>query len=165
MMRFVVNSMLGSLARWLRILGYDTLYFRNVEDWLLIKVAKDESRILLTRDVSLYRKALSKGIKCVYIDTTEDIAEILAHLSARLGISLMFKDNNTRCPQCNTPLTCVSKGDVIHLVPKDVGLRHDKFWKCPKCSKVYWQGNHWKTINDILNRANSRYVTIKYGVT
>ncbi len=158
-MRLVIDSMLGSLARWLRILGYDTIYYRNVEDWLLINIAKKEDRVLITRDLSLYRRALSKGVKSVYIDAFDDVADALAILSIRLGIDLTFKESKTRCPKCNTELMLVPKAEVLHLIPKNVALNHDKFWRCPKCNKVYWQGAHWKTIDDVLKRANNKRIS------
>ncbi len=152
-MKFIADSMLGSLARWLRILGYDTLYYRNVEDWKLLQIAKSDGRVLLTRDLGLYRKALKKGVMCVYLESS-DIAESLALMARKLGISLRFDGNNTRCPLCNTLLVLIPRAEALHLIPPEVGRKYENFWRCPKCMKVFWQGNHWGTIGKILEDAN-----------
>lgn len=151
-MRFVVDSMLGNLARWLRLLGYDTLYYKNIDDWKLIKIAKDEGRILVTRDLSLYRRARVKGVNVIYLESTS-IDEELVTLANEVGIDLKFKEKNTRCPLCNTELTLIPKAEALHLIPQEIGKRYNTFWKCPKCNKVFWQGNHWKTINEVLEKA------------
>lgn len=153
-MKFVVDSMLGNLARWLRLLGYDTLYYRNVEDWRLLNIARDEGRVLLTKDLVLYRKALKKEITSLYIESS-NIAESLALMAKKLGIKLKFDESNTRCPLCNTLLVLIPKAEALHLTSPEVGRKYDNFWRCPKCSKVFWQGNHWNTIGKVLEEANN----------
>lgn len=162
LVKFVADSMLGNLARWLRLLGYDTLYFRNAEDWKLLHLAEDDERVLLTKDLGLYRKAVKKGITSIYIESS-DVAESLATLSKKLGIRLMFDKSNTRCPLCNTLLVVISKAEALHLIPKDVGRKYENFWKCPKCSKVFWQGNHWDTIGRVINEANNLVSGVNSG--
>lgn len=152
-MKFVADSMLGNLVRWLRLLGYDTLYFRNIDDWKLLEVAKNDGRLLLTKDLTLHRKALKKGITSIYIESP-NITEALALISRKLGIKLRFDGNNTRCPICNTLLTIIPKVEALHLVPPEVGRKYEVFWKCQKCLKVFWQGNHWNTIKKTLEEVN-----------
>jgi hypothetical protein len=151
--RFIVDSMLGHVARWLRLLGYDTLYFRDIEDWKLLRIAKEEGRILITRDVSLYRRARKENLEAILVEDPE-IDTILAELSRRFGVELEFHKDDTRCPECNTRLIyTTSITDVAHKIGKNIALRYKEFWICPKCGKVYWQGKHWKTINQILESA------------
>ncbi len=154
-MKFIADAMLGSLARWLRMLGYDTLYSRSFNDNQILKLAQKEGRIILTRDIALVRRARKKGIKAILIDTS-DIEEALYKIALRTGIEVSFKPNSTRCPYCNTLLVTISKAEAISLVPASVGTKYDKFWKCPKCGRVYWQGNHWRTINEILKKVNEK---------
>lgn len=151
--RFVVDSMLGHVARWLRLLGYDTLYYRKIDDWKLLKIAKNEDRILLTRDQGLYNRAKKLRIRAFFVEDP-DISSVLAELSTRFNIQLEFNKNDTRCPNCNTPLRyTTSVAEIAHKVSKNIALKYREFWICPSCKKVYWQGTHWKTINDILENS------------
>lgn len=152
-MKFVADTMLGNLARWLRILGYDTLYSRYFEDWKLLRIAEEESRVLLTRDESLFRRAKTKNLGVVLI-TSDDIAEMLAYVAAKTGIELSFDPSRTRCPECNTLLMRISKAEALSLLESNVITKYEEFWRCGKCGKIYWQGNHWRTINSTLEKAN-----------
>jgi len=151
--RFVADSMLGHVARWLRLLGYDTLYFRSIKDWKLLKIAEEEDRVLLTRDLGLYRRARKRGIRAFFIEDPS-IENVLAMLSAKLGLRLEFDPDDTRCPSCNTPLRrTTSLIDVAGKVSPEIATKYREFWVCPSCGKVYWRGNHWRTIERILEVA------------
>lgn len=153
--KFVADSMLGHVVRWLRLLGYDAVYYRVGEDWRLLKIAKDEDRVLLTRDLGLYRRARKQSIKALYIEDP-DIVKVLVLLSIKYDIRLDFDKNDTRCINCNTVLKyTTSLIDVTHKVSKEVALKYKEFWICPSCGKVYWQGNHWNTINEIIEKAKT----------
>ncbi|MCC6033677.1 MAG: Mut7-C RNAse domain-containing protein [Desulfurococcaceae archaeon] len=152
-MKFVADTMLGNLARWLRILGYDTLYSSSFEDWRLLRVAEEEKRILLTKDESLFRRARTRGLSALLI-TSDDIAEMLAYVAAKTGAELSFNPSRTRCPECNTLLMKISKAEALSLLGGELITKYDEFWRCGKCGKIYWQGNHWRTINSILEKAN-----------
>lgn len=153
-MKFVADTMLGNLARWLRLLGYDTLYSSSFEDWRLLRITEEEKRTLLTRDESLFRRARAKGLSVVLI-MYDDIAEMLAYVAAKTGIELSFNPSRTRCPECNTLLAKISRAEALSLLGNNVATKYDEFWRCGKCGKIYWQGNHWKTINLILEKANN----------
>lgn len=152
-MKFVADTMLGNLARWLRILGYDTLYSSSFEDWRLLRIAGEEERILLTRDESLFRRAKTRGLSAVLI-TSDDIAEMLAYVAAKTGIELSFNPSRTRCPECNTLLMKISRAEALSLLENNVATKYEDFWRCGRCGKIYWQGNHWKTISSILEKAS-----------
>ena len=163
--RFIVDSMLGHVARWLRLLGYDTLYYRRIEDWKLLKIAKDDDRVLITRDLGLYRRARKQKIRAFFVEDP-DISTVLAELSVRFGIKLDFSKEDTRCPKCNTILVyTTSLAEVAHRVNKEIALRYKEFWICPKCKSVYWQGSHWKTINLILEDAKNKRAKLLSRVT
>lgn len=149
--RFVVDTMLGNLARWLRILGYDAIYSPKMEDWAILKTAEEEGRIILTRDVGLYRRAIKKGLEAFLIDSSK-IEEMLRELARRYNIRTEFNENDTRCPICNTPLRKTSSlTEVSGKVDKKILLSYRSFWVCPSCGKIYWKGKHWKTIENILS--------------
>lgn len=153
--RFIVDNMLGSLARWLRILGYDTAYDRNSEDWQIIRRAELENRIIITRDRGLHSKALKNGVRSIYIWETE-MPDRLAHIALVSGIRLSVDFNKTRCPEDNNPLVKVDRDKVRDLVPRRVYDIHRDFWQCPRCGKVYWIGKHWRHIEHTLNIARIR---------
>lgn len=158
--RFVADSMLGHVARWLRLLGYDTLYYRSIKDWKLLQIAHDEDRILLTRDLGLFRRARKRGLRAFFVEDPS-IEKVLAQLSARYGIRLEFDPNDTRCPECNAVLRrTTSLAEVAGRVSPAIATRYREFWICPRCGKVYWRGRHWKSIDQVLEIARSERAKI-----
>jgi uncharacterized protein with PIN domain len=158
--RFIVNTMLGNIARWLRMLGYDTLYDRKYEDWKILQIAEKENRIIITRDRGLHRRALNRGLKSIYLEM-DDIAERLAYIAYVTGIRLYIDLERSRCPICNGELRKVSKEEVKGKVPPKVYRLHDDFWICTRCGKVYWIGSHWRKIEEILAEARRIYESMK----
>ena len=90
--------MLGKLTRWLRMLGHNAKYSKDMDDAMLIKIAKTERRVLLTRDLELYQRAASQRVKAFFVEA-ENEAERLASLALRFGISLTFDPSISRCPK------------------------------------------------------------------
>ena len=147
--RFLLDGMLGSLARWLRILGYDTLYHVDREDDLLRAEAQDSQRVLVTRDAELYRKAVKTGQKSVLIHS-DHIMEQLKELVDAQDISLV--PVNTRCPRCNGDLDPVDKDDITGKVPEESYNAFDDYWFCSMCNAIYWKGSHWVQIEKTLSK-------------
>lgn len=150
-----MDAMLGKLAKWLRILGYDTLYSNKYSDWEILRKAEREGRVVVTRDRTLYRKAVKRGLQAVltpYGDNV-DLVDTLAAVALSTGISLDFDPSRTRCPLCNTRLVRISKAEALSYVAEDVWRKYDEFWRCPRCGRIYWRGRHWETITDKLERA------------
>lgn len=147
---FVADSMLGSLARKLRIIGYDTLYLRDADDNQIIKNALREGRIILTSDKMLYHTALSRGAESILLKGNSDrrnLSEIRKWALLR-GIDL--RRDTTRCSICNSELFKVKKSEVADSVPSDILRRHREFYLCRGCGKVYWRGGHWKRLKNII---------------
>jgi uncharacterized protein with PIN domain len=149
---FLLDGMLGSLARWLRIGGYDTEYRKDIEDDELIYEALSESRILLTRDEVLANRAKKRGANAVLIKPECD-EEALALLSAKLGLT--FDPTQSRCPKCNNVVEKVAKADVESRVPEGTYRIIDDYWACSRCGSVYWRGSHWSKIVETLRRASA----------
>ncbi|MEM0356025.1 MAG: Mut7-C RNAse domain-containing protein [Desulfurococcaceae archaeon] len=160
--RFIVDTMLGNVARWLRILGYDTVYRRDLKDWDIIRIAKREDRVVVTSDKSLHRKALLNGLLSIYIDNP-DISGKLAYIAYITGIRLYVDLGRTKCPICNTDLVKVSKNNVENKVPRGVYRMYSDFWMCRKCGKIYWIGGHWVKIEEVLK--NARRILEEYRLT
>ncbi len=148
-MKFISDGMLGKLSRWLRMLGQDVEYSSQLGDSQLLKTAKDENRILLTRDLELYQRAVSKNIDAFYLKGTTE-SERLAELAARYHLHLTVDMDESRCPKCNGKLERAPKESIVSEVEKNTFLYYEKFWKCPKCGQIYWQGAHWDKINGTL---------------
>ena len=151
-MRFVVDGMLGKLARWLRMLGQNVQYSNNLDDVQLLSIAKKERRVLLTRDFELYQRAVTREIDAFYVEG-ETEAERLSALAKRFDISLVIDMKNSRCPLCNTKLRSAPKEKLAGKVEKNTFMYYNDFWKCPKCGQVYWQGAHWERIRATLEEA------------
>jgi uncharacterized protein len=149
---FILDGMLGKLARWLRMMGHDAKYSNQFNDSELLEIAKKENRVLLTRDLALYKHATAKNAETYYVEGTAE-SDYLSELSARFGISLTIDMTQSRCPKCNTRLISVPKGEIAEKVEKNTLLHYNEFWNCPNCGAVYWQGAHWTKINATLEEA------------
>ena len=148
-MKFLCDSMLGTLAKWLRILGYDTTY-GGYSDQELIDIAGKENRILLTRDKLLYQKAqnLFFALYVANVPLDEQLDLTLKKTEAAIHKHKLF----SRCTLCNIPIVKKNKREVEKMIPFFVYQSHNTFWKCPNCRRVYWKGSHWENIiNRIQN--------------
>jgi uncharacterized protein with PIN domain len=147
--------MLGSLTRWLRLLGHDAKYLRDCDDRLLIEEASKEKRILLTKDAELFKLARKKDLEVMLIKE-KDKAEILAHLANRYKLNLEIDPILSKCPTCGSSIKDVSKERINDKVPISTLKIQNRFWICTnnECSKVYWYGSHWEKIKRVLARAN-----------
>ena len=150
--KFIVDTMLGNIARWLRMQGYDTLYYRSIEDWRIIHIAKRDSRVIVTRDHGLCSRARKKGLVCLILEQ-DSVEERLAYISLKTGIRLYIDLERSLCPICNGELIHVSKELVKDKVPQRVYMKHGDFWICRRCGKVYWIGSHWRGIEETLKKA------------
>ncbi len=132
MMKFLCDAMLGKLARWLRIMGYDTVLATTQSDSELLWIANSEDRILLTRDASI------PGVH-----VPEELFDQLVFLAREVGLEIPVEPRPKRCPVCNGELVPTKEG-----LPE--GVNHG--WKCTKCGKLYWEGSHWKRMRQFLTR-------------
>jgi len=147
---FVIDSMLGKTAKWLRVLGYSVYYDANSEDDSLISLARKHSAKLITKDRKLYYKALEEGVKAILVTGVSN-REILKELRDELNIRLSINIDETRCPKCNGLLYKTSKEQVKDMVPRRVWENYDIFFVCNKCGAVYWMGKHFKSMKKILD--------------
>ena len=153
-MRFLADAMLGRLAEWLRILGYDTISAEDlsiVDDDYLLDIAEDEDRVLLTKDKQLHEKARKEGVKSVLVEG-KDVEHQLAFLVRKGYVELRDVPSLERCPKCNGVLRKASKSEVKGQVPMGVYMSHDEFWICTNCGQIYWKGSHWKRMKEFVER-------------
>jgi uncharacterized protein with PIN domain len=145
--RFVVDTMLGRLARWLRVIGYDTAYPGAVEDERLLALARDEDRVLVTRDVRLARAAGRQGCLVRAASLDGQLVEIIGALGLAPSQAAWF----SRCMACNARLVDEAPEAVRGRVPPRVFAGHDRFMGCPGCGRVYWWGSHADRMQERLS--------------
>jgi len=147
--RFIVDTNVGKLARWLRILGYDTLFINEIDDKELIAIGLKEKRVLLTKDTQLMlRRVVTSGrLKALLIEDDNPKDQL------RQVVRTMKLDQErkfTLCLECNEPLVPRSKDEVQDLVPPYVFKTQSHYFQCPACHRIYWRGTHWQRMNQEL---------------
>lgn len=147
--RFALDSMLGSLARWLRIMGYDSTYEREAKDTEILRRSIDEDRFLITRDKQLALRAGEKG----FLITSDRLEDQLAQMVKRFG--LRSEAVPTRCTICNGALEKVGRNEIMDNVPPRVLERNEEFFRCTSCGQIYWKGTHWEKIRRTLDGLQS----------
>jgi uncharacterized protein with PIN domain len=147
-MKFIITDELGKLARWLRILGFDTQIEKD-RSKLVIKSLRDK-RIILTRDSKMSRFT---GTRMVHIKS-DFVEEQLTQLASELGFDIDKERLFSLCVICNKNLECAAKASVKNKVPAYVYGIQKSFMKCPECGRIYWQGTHWALVNEFLNKVH-----------
>lgn len=150
---FLVDFMLGRLAKWLRVIGYDTVYSRERNTPAILVQSLKENRVLVTRDHRLSRK------KCWRLLLIKDdlIADQLKQVVSEMNLEVARDRFFTRCTVCNGPIYRVEdKRSIKELVPEYVFANHGDFCRCPNCGKVYWQGTHLDLLIKDLTKAGIR---------
>ena len=146
--RFLVDAHLGRLARYLRMLGFDTLYRNDLGDPLMVRLAEQERRILLTRDRALLmHRGLTHGCYLRERKPRAQLAEVVRRLDLPAALQPF-----TRCMVCNGPLGRVPKEGVLEKIPPRVRERFDEYRQCAACGKVYWCGSHFDRMRSIIQR-------------
>jgi uncharacterized protein len=137
-MKFIADVMLGRLAKWMRLLGFDVLYDRTMNDNEIIRVSLTQGRMILTRDTGLVARPLASNHVFIESDNVrQQLEQVLTtlHITSTPGFL-------TRCSLCNSFLSPVIKQEVRDLVPPYVYEKYDGFLRCEKCGKIYWKGTH-----------------------
>ena len=133
--RLLIDAMLGDLARRLRWLGYDADYRNDLPDSEMIRIAREENRLLITRDREL---AGRRGVRTFYLRTT-DVEEQVRQVVEAVGPSL----HPPRCTVCNGELVAITPAEAADRVPPYVARTQTEFVRCTGCGRVYWPGTHW----------------------
>lgn len=149
--RFIVDANVGKLARWLRMLGYDTLFINDIDDNELIAIGLNDERVLLTKDTQLMlRRVVTSGrLKAVLIE--DDNFKDQIRQVARL-MKIDKEKKFTRCLECNELLVPKSQDDVRDLVPAYVFKTQSHYFQCPSCQRIYWRGTHWQRMNKEMEK-------------
>ncbi len=141
--------MLGSLARKLRIFGYDTLYFRTGRDGDLIAQAARERRILVTSDKALSEFASRRGVTAILVNGRRDSRRLADLVEKAMKDGIVLSGGEPRCALCNGNLRRIGRMEAEPNLPRSVIRRHRIFLSCADCGKLYWRGSHWKRLRAI----------------
>ena len=145
--RFAADIMLGRLAKWLRILGEDVIYGAHLSGYGLIRAARLEKRLILTRDRSLKNKQPPPTLYLSSDHYREQLRQVIRDCGLVVGKRLF-----TRCLRCNTVLQGRTKDSIEKLVPPYVFSTQEKFFWCATCRRVYWPATHHQNMVDELEK-------------
>ncbi len=146
--RFLADRMVGKLARWLRLLGYDTAYLPQLSPDGVMREARRQGRILLTRDTRISRRKEAPAFLFIRHDSfREQLRQVLTELHLQPGALLL-----TRCAECNELLSAVGKETVRGRVPDYVWQTQEEFHRCPECRRLYWGATHKERVMEELER-------------
>jgi uncharacterized protein with PIN domain len=145
-LRLLADGMLGRLAKWLRLLGYDTAYDNAATDPELARRARAERRVLLTRDRQLSAR---RGLRTLLIQS-EALEDQVREVQDALGPPP--SPPLSRCAVCNAALTSVTPAEIADRVPPYVLRTQSEFHRCPDCGRIYWPGSHILAMRDQMER-------------
>ncbi|MFD2512344.1 Mut7-C RNAse domain-containing protein [Pontibacter locisalis] len=153
--RFVLDVHLGTLAKSLRMLGFDCYYRRDLSDKRIAEIAQEEQRIVLTRDVGLLKqKTIERGYWLRSQQTEEQLNEVMQRYNL-----LDELDPLTRCLVCNTFIKQVEKQEILNKVPPKTRLYFEEFYQCPSCEKVYWKGSHYERMLQYIAHVKQNFTS------
>lgn len=150
-MRFILTEELGRLARWLRLFGYDAVYFNSDNMKRLFVDAFNEARIIITK-----RKRISDGktVKIIYLKG-DLLKEQISELRKKIKLNLSNRTLFTRCADCNKEVFKINKGSTRGLVPPYVFKTQKRFFQCPACARIFWKATHWDRAQEFIDEIRS----------
>ncbi len=153
-MKFIVDLTMGKLVKWLRIAGYDTVFYNSSNLDKLIEIASRESRTILTRNsgfIKKERKVLEeRGIPHLLL-ASDSVEEQLKETVDYFKLDLK-ESSFTLCVDCNKPFFKISKEDALGKVPEFVYQNYNEFVQCTNCKKIFWEGTHRERMEEMLKR-------------
>ncbi len=146
--RFVADVHLGKLARYLRMLGFDTAYDNFSNDDELVRCSREETRTILTRDRRLLmRREVSRGYWIRNTVAAAQAGEVVARLHLDRGIRPF-----SRCTRCNGLLEASEEAAVQKRYPGHAFLAETRFYRCTECGHYYWNGSHSARFLEMIGR-------------
>jgi len=148
--KFIVDHNVGKLAKWLRIMGYDTRFFNGSDDAELVATALAEERMILSRDTQIMKRGVVTNgrLKAILIQGDEPEQQ-MRQVIETLNLDCQFRPF-ALCLECNQPLRQRSKQQVEDLVPPYVFRTQSQYMECPACHRIYWRGTHWQAMTERL---------------
>lgn len=148
--KFIVDNNVGKLAKWLRIMGYDALFFTEEDDGKMVRTALSQNRVILTKDTQIMRRRVvtSGRLKAILIENSDPKAQLRQIVDA---LNLDCFRPFSLCLECNQRLLERNKDEVRDSVPPYVLKTRSQFMECPSCHRTYWQGTHWEAMSRELD--------------
>ena len=149
-MKFVCDDNLGRLARWLRTVGFDTVFNAESTDNQVLTAALSDRRIIITRDHKLAKKTLARDLILLSTtDSLEQLREVLQKCAITLELGRFF----SLCPLCNVTVEYINKEDFSTSIPPYVFRTKNRFTRCPRCARIFWSGTHVERMKERLAAA------------
>jgi uncharacterized protein len=146
--KFILDVHLGKLARYMRMLGFDTLYETDYTDEQIVNIASKQRRTILTRDLGiLKRNEVTHGYWVRTWNPEEQIKEIIERFDLQKEIKELI-----RCLECNDLLQKIEKKEILDRLPGKVRLYHDEFFYCSNCDKIFWKGSHYSKMLKLIGK-------------
>jgi len=160
-MKFIVDRMLGKLAKQLRMLGYDALYYRGEDVYPLIRLGRQEGRVILTRNTKL----IPRRPEDVILQITQDqpllqLKELIQKANIEFDEGKVF----SRCLLCNTLLDPISRMEVEGKVPDFIFYQQKEFFRCPQCQRIYWPGSHQENMQRRIEKLQISDRSLKFEI-
>jgi uncharacterized protein with PIN domain len=148
---FIADNNVGKLTKWLRMMGYDTVFFNGSNDSEMVARALAEDRVILTRDTRIMKRGVitSGRIKALLINSDVPVSQI-RQVMETLKLDYPHKPF-TLCLECNQRLMGRSKDQVKDRVPPYVFKTQNQYMECPTCHRLYWRGTHWEAMTRKLS--------------
>jgi uncharacterized protein with PIN domain len=155
--KFIVDSNVGKLAKWLRMLGYDAAFIEGEDDAYIVDRALKENRVILTRDTQIMKRgAIASGrLKAILIDS-DKVEEQVVQVIEALHLDIQSRPF-TVCLECNIPLEERSREEIKDRVPPYVFKTQPQYMECPVCHRIYWRGTHWQAMLRKLERLTKQH--------
>lgn len=146
-LRFIADAHLGKVARYLRLLGFDCLFFNDAGDSNLAAISVDQGRVLLTRDRDLLmHRVITHGCFVHATEPKQQLKEIVQRLQLESEYNPF-----TRCMVCNGLLMAVERSRIEGRLPQRVGENYNEFWCCDECGRIYWKGSHYREMRHFID--------------
>jgi len=148
--KLIADNNVGKLARWLRLIGYDTILLKQKDDAQMIKIALGQNRVVVTKDAQfMKRRLVTNGtLKTVHIEQDDPVLQV-QEVVKTLSLDYHFKPFSL-CLECNRALIARGKDEVRNLVPTHVFETQTQYTQCPTCQRIYWPGTHWQAMSKKL---------------
>lgn len=146
--KFLATQEVARLARWLRLLGYDTARAEGSSLSELYQQAYNEQRVILTRNTRVKASRLFRVVQLRNQQLEDQLRQVIDELQLMIDDEALF----TRCDVCNVPLEPIEKSRVKDRVPPHVYHTQQTFWTCPSCRRIYWAATHWQRAKALLER-------------
>src|SRR3954469_7045321 len=153
-MQFACDAMLGGLARWLRAAGYDATWHPGIADRDLVRLAREEGRLLLSCDTDIFAYApIRDGVQpALFVPLRLSPRDQLAHVLHKLALPM----REARCMACGGELVDLPKEQAADRVPARSLAWQERFWECRRCGQVFWHGTHWQRMAEALRQVAAR---------